>query len=204
MLSEILSCNIDEPVNVDIVKNVPLTKERFPYAAENIEFRELDASDWQKSRHTKYLLGVVKPSTKRIVYNYFSDNYGIGYKDYTTLLHPTSIVASTVRIENGVIINPGVIIAPYVTVEKHTFINRQVSIGHHTLIGEFSQINPAVSIAGHCSIGKDTVIGIGARIIENVSIGDNVIIGAGSLVTGAIPDNVVAYGVPAKVIRENS
>jgi maltose O-acetyltransferase len=36
-----------------------------------------------------------------------------------------------------------------------------------------------------------------------VTIGDNVIIGAGSVVTKSIPDNVVAYGNPCKVIRKN-
>lgn len=38
--------------------------------------------------------------------------------------------------------------------------------------------------------------------MPGVTIGDNTVIGAGSVVTKDIPANVVAYGIPCKVIRE--
>jgi maltose O-acetyltransferase len=41
-------------------------------------------------------------------------------------------------------------------------------------------------------------------IIPEIKIGKKTIIGAGSVVTRDIPDNVVAYGNPAKVIRDNN
>jgi acetyltransferase-like isoleucine patch superfamily enzyme len=50
-------------------------------------------------------------------------------------------------------------------------------------------------------IGKDVWIGMGSLILKGSTIGDNTIIGAGSVVTGAIPPNVIAAGVPAKVLR---
>ena len=37
-------------------------------------------------------------------------------------------------------------------------------------------------------------------VLMGAEIGDNVIIGAGSVVTGNIPNNVVAVGAPARVI----
>ena len=52
-------------------------------------------------------------------------------------------------------------------------------------------------------IGDSVWIGGGAIILPGVTIGDNVVIGAGSVVTRDIPDNVVAYGNPCRVIREN-
>ena len=39
--------------------------------------------------------------------------------------------------------------------------------------------------------------------MPGVTIGDNVVIGAGSIVTKDIPSNMVAYGNPCLVIREN-
>ena len=36
-----------------------------------------------------------------------------------------------------------------------------------------------------------------------VTIGDNVVIGAGSIVTKDIPSNMIAYGNPCRIIREN-
>lgn len=53
------------------------------------------------------------------------------------------------------------------------------------------------------SIGRNVWIGGGAIILPGVTIGDNVVIGAGSVVTGDIPDNVIAYGNPCRIIREN-
>ncbi len=51
-------------------------------------------------------------------------------------------------------------------------------------------------------IGKCVWIGANSVICPGVTIGDNTVIGAGSVVTKDIPANVVAAGVPCKVIRE--
>ena len=98
-------------------------------------------------------------------------------------------------------------------------------LGKDTDIGAFSYINALngvviednVQIGSHCSIysistidntsGKiflknNCLIGSHTTILPGVSIGKNSIIGAHSLVNKDIPDNVVAYGVPAKVIKK--
>ncbi|MFZ4801569.1 MAG: acyltransferase [Chlorobium sp.] len=51
------------------------------------------------------------------------------------------------------------------------------------------------------SIGNDVYIGINSLIMPGVKIGNRVIIGAGSIITHDIPDNSVAVGVPARVIK---
>lgn len=51
-------------------------------------------------------------------------------------------------------------------------------------------------------IGNNVWIGAGVHINQGVTIGDNTIIGSGSVVTKSIPANVVAAGVPCRVIRE--
>ena len=52
-------------------------------------------------------------------------------------------------------------------------------------------------------IGNNVWIGGGAIIMPGVIIGNNVVIGAGSVVTKDVPDNVIAYGNPCRVVREN-
>lgn len=52
-------------------------------------------------------------------------------------------------------------------------------------------------------IGNNVWIGGGVIIMPGVTVGDNVVIGAGSIVTGDIPGNVVAFGSPCRVVREN-
>ena len=61
--------------------------------------------------------------------------------------------------------------------------------------------NIPADLFGRINIGNNVFIGMGTIILPNVNIGNNVIIGAGSIVTKNIPDNSVACGVPAKVIK---
>jgi acetyltransferase-like isoleucine patch superfamily enzyme len=98
-------------------------------------------------------------------------------------------------------------------------------LGFETDIGAFSYINALhgveikdnVQIGSHCSIysvstiddshGKVVLkqncrIGSHSTILPGISVGKNSIIGAHSLVNKDIPDNVVAFGVPAKVVRQ--
>ncbi|MBA7532225.1 Maltose O-acetyltransferase [subsurface metagenome] len=49
--------------------------------------------------------------------------------------------------------------------------------------------------------GELSFIGIGATMILGIKIGKNVTIGAGSVVIKDIPDNVIALGNPAKIIK---
>jgi galactoside O-acetyltransferase len=51
-------------------------------------------------------------------------------------------------------------------------------------------------------IGRNVWIGSGVQILPGVTIGDHSVIGAGSVVTGDIPENVVALGAPCRVVRE--
>lgn len=52
------------------------------------------------------------------------------------------------------------------------------------------------------NIGENVWIGGNTTILPGVTIGNNTTIGAGSVVTKNIPDNVLAYGNPCKVIRK--
>ncbi|MDL2265443.1 sugar O-acetyltransferase [Parabacteroides sp. OttesenSCG-928-G21] len=67
-------------------------------------------------------------------------------------------------------------------------------------------IDPQERIMGGCyarpiSIEDNVWIGAGVHIIGGVTIGSNSIIGAGSVITKDIPSNVVASGVPCRVVR---
>jgi maltose O-acetyltransferase len=87
-----------------------------------------------------------------------------------------------------------------------------VAIGDRTLIGPAVQIYTAThpldaverrsrEFAKPVTIGADVWIGGGAIICPGVTVGDRAIIGAGSVVTKAIPADVIAAGNPARVIR---
>ena len=88
-----------------------------------------------------------------------------------------------------------------------------IEIGDHVLFGPRVSIytarhayNAAERAAGACfakpvKIGNHVWVGGGVHMDHGITIGDNTIIGAGSVITRDIPANVVAAGVPCKVIR---
>lgn len=61
--------------------------------------------------------------------------------------------------------------------------------------------NAGLEYAKPITIGHNVWIGAGVNVMPGVSIGDNSVIGAGSVVTRDVPANVVAAGVPCRVIR---
>ena len=74
-------------------------------------------------------------------------------------------------------------------------------INHDCQIGDYVEISPCAVILGRVTIGNFTTIGANTTILPDIKIGNNVTIGAGAVVTRDIPDNCIAVGVPAKVIK---
>ena len=60
---------------------------------------------------------------------------------------------------------------------------------------------PDLEITKPITVGNDVYIGNNVLILPGVKIGNNVVIGAGAVVARDIPDNSVAVGVPARVIK---
>ncbi len=55
-----------------------------------------------------------------------------------------------------------------------------------------------------CTVKKGALVGMDSIVLDEAVIGENAFVGAGSLVTGGtvIPPNTLAFGRPAKVVRE--
>ena len=89
-----------------------------------------------------------------------------------------------------------------VTIGDNVFIGPNVNIftACHPL--EPEERNTGVEWAEPVTIGNNVWIGGGATIIPGVSIGNNTVIGAGAVVTRSIPDNSVAAGNPARIIKQ--
>ena len=77
------------------------------------------------------------------------------------------------------------------------------------VIGENCIIAQHVTLGGTSKkydvpkVGNNVLIGAGAKILGPVKIGNNVVVGANAVVLKDLPDNVLAVGVPAKIIKEN-
>ena len=157
-------------------------------------FTKLNLDDYEQ-----IVLGVYQPQHKINIIKSLKPN-----KDrFINVIHSGLDISKMSSLGNGVLINSKVSIAAHIHIGDFVSINRNVSVGHHTIIGDYCSINPGCNVAGNVTIGEGTTIGMGTNILHQVKIGKNSIIGAGSVVTKDIPDNVIAYGSPCKVIREN-
>ncbi len=87
----------------------------------------------------------------------------------------------------------------YINALNGVVIEDNVQIGSHCSIYSISTIDNTsgkIYLKNNCRIGSHTTI------LPGVCVGKNSVVGAHSLVNKDIPDNVVAYGVPAKVIKK--
>ena len=85
---------------------------------------------------------------------------------------------------------------------KNVFIAPNVVISCAGHSKDATQRAEGIMTSAPIRIGDDVWIGANATIIAGVTIENGSIIGAGSVVTKDIPANVIATGVPCKVLRE--
>lgn len=80
-------------------------------------------------------------------------------------------------------------------------IHKQAVIGANCHISQNVTIGGGGGPEGVPTIGENVTIGAGAVVLGGIHIGDNVSIGANAVVLTDIPDNAVAVGMPAKVVK---
>ena len=121
---------------------------------------------------------------------------------FVTAIHPKAIISKKVLICDGSVIMAGVVVNNNSYIGKHTILNTNSSVDHDCIIREFSSIAPGAILGGNVEINICSAISLGANVIENMNIGKHSIVGAGALVVNSIGDNKIAYGIPAKNIRQ--
>jgi serine O-acetyltransferase len=100
-----------------------------------------------------------------------------------------------------------------VQVGKHLVIDHfgGIIVSGYARFGDHCRIRSGVVIGlknmdqpGAATIGNNVDIGAGAKLLGNIRIGDNVVIGANAVVLCDVPDNAMAVGVPARIIRRDA
>lgn len=121
--------------------------------------------------------------------------------EWITVVHPLAYVHPTVTLGQGTVVFAGAIIQPDTSVGVHGIINTGATVDHDCRLGDYVNISPGCHLAGAVTIGDGTVLGIGSSVIPCINIGSGSTIGAGATVVRNIPDDVVAVGCPARVLR---
>ena len=87
----------------------------------------------------------------------------------------------------------------YINAKNGVVIEDFVQIGSHCSLYSESTID---NKAGQIKLKKNCKIGSHSLIMPGVTVGENAVIGAFSFVNKDVPENVVAAGVPVKVIKK--
>ena len=156
------------------------------------------AKNFLKNNNQRFTIGVGKPFIRYKLYEKFK---AIGGVYTSTISDKASVGKFDVEIGEGTNILNNAIISNTAKLGKGCLVYYSVIITHDCKIGHFVELSPNAILLGNVTVGDFSQIGSNATILPNVSLGKNVIIGAGSVVTKDIPDNCLALGIPAQIIK---
>ena len=117
-------------------------------------------------------------------------------------IHPSVIIGNNVVFGTGVVAMAGCIFNPKTKIGNFTFFATGAQIDHDCTIDDFASVSAGSITGGHVFLGKFSAITLGVTVTDRLKIGENTVVGAGSLVLKDLPDNVLVYGVPCKIIKE--
>ncbi len=153
------------------------------------------SSDSALYKECSFIIGIGNNETRKSI----SEKYNL---NWYTAIHPSALIGTDVKIEEGTAVMAGVVINTGTRIGKHCIINTSTSIDHDNIIGDYVHISPGAHLAGTVHVGELTWICIGTTIINNINILDRNIIGAGSVVTKNIEESNAKYvGIPARKIK---
>lgn len=118
-----------------------------------------------------------------------------------TVIHPRAVVATVTPVGDGTFVAAGVVVNVGARVGENVILNTSCSVDHECDIHAGVHVGPGVRLGGCVQVGRAAWLGIGATIFNRISIGEGSIVGGGAVVTRDIPAGVVAFGVPARVVR---
>jgi sugar O-acyltransferase (sialic acid O-acetyltransferase NeuD family) len=118
------------------------------------------------------------------------------------LIHPRASIGTGVPIGEGTVIKAGAVLDVGVTVGASALLSH-ATIAHNSVIEDGVLVGGGVTLSGRVHVGRGTFLGSGVTVGDRLRIGRGCLIGAGAVVVDDIPPDVVAYGVPARVIRRN-
>ena len=117
---------------------------------------------------------------------------------FLTLIHPTSVIAETAKIGEGVIICPFVTVTDNVIIEDFAMLNFYASCGHDSKVGKYSILSPYATLNGFAVLEDEVFMGTHSTITANVKIGYGGKICANSVAMQDAPPHTFVYGVPGK------
>ena len=161
-----------------------------------------DLTELQHIDDFNFAIGVGDNSSRERIYKELKAEFSNMY--FPPLIHQSAIVSFFSEVGDGTVVMPNAVIGPNSKIGMFCLINTQSSIDHDCVMLNFSSLAPAAIAGGSVVLGLRSAICIGAKIKHGIRIGDDSIVGANSYLNKNLANNKVAYGTPAREIRERN
>lgn len=121
---------------------------------------------------------------------------------FVNAIHPSVIIGDNVELGDGVVAMAGVVFNPKSVIGDFTFFATGCQIEHDCTISDFASVSAGTVLGGFVNLGKFSALTLNVTVMDRLNIGQNTVVGSASLVTKSLPDNVLAYGNPIKIVRD--
>ncbi|MDF3072326.1 MAG: putative acetyltransferase [Polyangiaceae bacterium] len=121
--------------------------------------------------------------------------------ELAVVIHPTAVVLGGAQVGDGTVVLARAMIGVDCRVGRGAIVNSGVILEHDGHLGDFSHLSPGVVTGGEVRVGEGAHLGVGVSVRNRARIGEWSVVGVGAAVVTDLPDRIVAYGVPARVMR---
>lgn len=178
----------------DLNTDVPALKfDKYP-----ILTSEEEAKKYFLKTDRRFVLGLGNPELRLNLFEKFTSLGG----ELVSCTSDKSIIGThNVELGVGCTILANAVVSNSAELGRGCLVYYGAIVTHDCKVNEFVELSPGATLLGNVEVGSFSTIGSNATILPNVRIGKNVTIGAGAVVTKNLPDDCVAAGVPARIIK---
>jgi sugar O-acyltransferase (sialic acid O-acetyltransferase NeuD family) len=121
---------------------------------------------------------------------------------FAVAVHPGACIAKASTVGPGSVVMAGCVLGPCSAIGRSCILNTKASLDHDSVMEDYSSLAPGVTTGGNCRICRCAAVGIGAIVRHGITVGQHSVVGAGATVLRDVEPFSVAYGTPARKIRE--
>lgn len=171
-----------------------------PYDVRDEQYKKEAHSEFKRCRHICHAINATDPDEQEKITALEMELFEDDLPENSFLTPPVQIdCAKCFHIGKNVFANHGLTVMSVGTITIEDGVMLGPEVGLFTVNHEPKNIRTIMT--KEIRIKKNAWVGARVSILPGVTIGENAIVGTGSVVTKDVPDDAVAVGVPAKIVK---